>query len=119
MIGTMQQVSEAWTLHLLLADRSGALKEKMLVWAVDGLAGVILGGVVGANTSRQVRKPRSLLWGSHEGQLKPWSGVFHKFPWLLGASYRLSWLFTYALSLLLLIKLYTKPEECSLTHNAL
>ena len=45
------------------------------MWAVDGLAGVILGGVAGANTSRQVRKPRSLLWGSHEGQLTAWSGA--------------------------------------------
>ena len=61
----------------LPADRSGALREKMLVWAVDGLAGVILGGVAGANTSRQ-RKPRSLLWGSHEGQLNPWSGIGFK-----------------------------------------
>ena len=63
------------------ADEDRKPSEKMLVWAVDGLAGVTLGGVVGLRPSKQIQKPRSILWGKHAGQLSPWSGILKR-NWL-------------------------------------
>ena len=42
------------------------------MWAVDGLAGVLLGNSSG-DASRPARNPRALLWGQHTGQLS-WAG---------------------------------------------
>ena len=47
--------------------------ERLLVWAVDGLAGVLLGNSSGQGT-RPARNPRALLWGQHAGQLS-WAGL--------------------------------------------
>ena len=51
------------------ADADG--EERLLLWAVDGLASVVLGPVPGLGaTSRTWRTPRALLWGQHIGQLQ-------------------------------------------------
>ena len=45
----------------------------MLVWAVDGLTGVVLGSFGGAGGGKPQRAPRAVLWGQHAGQLS-WAG---------------------------------------------
>ena len=60
--------------NMLLAGETP--QEKLLVWAVDGLAGVVLGGMpVGTGRGRPLRTPRAVLWGQHSGQLT-WAGWF-------------------------------------------
>jgi len=47
---------------------------KVVVWAVDGLAGVVLGGLGGGSLgSKSARKPRSVLWGVTSSPLS-WAG---------------------------------------------
>ena len=59
--------------RIRLAGISGEDCEKMLVWAVDGLTGVVLGSFGGAGGGRPQRAPRAVLWGQHAGQLS-WAG---------------------------------------------
>ncbi|KAK9832599.1 hypothetical protein WJX81_002754 [Elliptochloris bilobata] len=46
-------------------------QERLLLWAVDGLAGVVLSGRPGTagGGSGGLRTPRAVLWGQHAGQL--------------------------------------------------
>ena len=41
-------------------------EERLLLWAVAGLRGVVIGGRLG---SRSVPQPRAVLWGQHSGSL--------------------------------------------------
>lgn len=44
--------------------------ERLLLWAVDGLAGVVLSGRPGTlGGGGGLRTPRAVLWGQHAGQL--------------------------------------------------
>lgn len=49
----------------------GACQERLLLWAVDGLAGVVLSGRPGSagGGGGGLRTPRAVLWGQHAGQL--------------------------------------------------
>ena len=46
------------------------MQERLLLWAVDGLAGIVLRGPLepGVGT-RGPRRPRAVLWGQHAGAL--------------------------------------------------
>lgn len=41
-------------------------EERLLLWAVAGLRGVVIGGRPG---SRSTPQPRAVLWGEHSGSL--------------------------------------------------
>jgi len=43
--------------------------ERLLLWAVDGLAGVVLSGRPGTLGGGGARTPRAVLWGQHAGAL--------------------------------------------------
>lgn len=67
--------------HNSFADSSGKECERLLVWAVDGLAGVLLGNHTDGGT-RPAQNPRAVLWGQHIGQLS-WAGGQTHIPWYL------------------------------------
>ncbi len=49
---------------------AAASADRLLLWAVAGLTGVVIGGRPGSSAAgRSARVPRAVLWGQHAGSL--------------------------------------------------